>query len=78
MPEILKTTPTGTTTSVPIQGMTLGSDEGNDAGISVDQAGNIYVAQSKGPSAGVLRYAPTGGSPVVLAAGTFTAPDLND
>ena len=78
VPEILKTAPGGTATSVPIQGLTLGTIAGNDAGVSVDRAGNIYVAQSSGPSAGLLRYAPSGGAPVVLAAGTFTAPDLND
>ena len=78
VPEILKTTPDGTSAALPIQGLTLGTIAGSDAGVSVDQAGNIYVAQSTGPSAGLLRYAPTGGSPVVLAAGTFTAPDLND
>lgn len=73
VPEVLKTASDGTSTSVAIQGFTLESL----GGVVVDTAGNIYVARSSGPSAGILKYAPTGGAPVVLATGTFTQAATN-
>lgn len=77
VPEVLKTSPDGTTTSVQIQGLTLGTLDVRDAVVVVDAAGYIYVAQSTGPSAGILKYAPTGGAPVVLATGTYTQAATN-
>lgn len=68
VPEVLKVAPDGSTSRVAIEGFTL---DGLDS-VTVDTAGNIFVVRSADPNAGVLKYAPTGGAPVVLAAGTFS------
>jgi hypothetical protein len=66
VPEVLTLTPTGSRTSVAVQGLTLGP-------VVVDSAGNIYVALSTQ----IVRYPPTGGAPTVLATGTFALPATN-
>ena len=69
VPKVLEIAPNGTTTSVAIDDFTLDGL----GGVVVDSAGNIYAAQSTQ----IVRYPPTGGAPVVLAAGTFTLPATN-
>lgn len=46
--------------------------------LAVDGQGRFFLAQSVGPSAGILKYRAAGGAPIVLSSGTFTEPHRNN
>lgn len=77
--EILRYAPDGTSTSIKIEPFTYDRVHSNPVStLAADRKGRLFVAQSVGPSAGLLKYGPKGGAVTVLASGAFTEPKRNN
>ncbi|MFL6025605.1 MAG: hypothetical protein ACJ72K_01640 [Friedmanniella sp.] len=77
--EILRFEPDGSDRGIAITPFSYDPAGAHSAAtLAADGTGHLFVAQSAGPSAGLLKYEPTGGDPVLLASGTFTEPKRNN
>lgn len=60
-----------TSTTTPLTGFGLQYGPSGIPTLSLDDASNLYVNATSKPTPGILKYAPTGGTPQVLLSGSF-------